>query len=113
MQPIKGNLTAIRDHVLVEEMDFGEQRTPTGIIIISDDGKDLGIKPRWGRVYAVGPEQQEVVVGDWVLVDHGRWTRGVDVEHDDGTIKTLRRVDTDAILLISDEKPGDAYVRPD
>ena len=113
MQPIKGNLTAIRDHVLVEEMDFGEQRTPTGIIIISDDGKDLGIKPRWGRVYAVGPEQQEVVEGDWVLVDHGRWTRGVDVEHDDGTIKTLRRVDTDAILLISDEKPGDAYVRPD
>lgn len=113
MQAIKGNLIPIRDAVIVEEMDFGEQRTPTGIIILSDDGKDMGIKPRWGRVYAVGPEQEDVQVGDWILISHGRWTRGVDLEDEDGNIKTLRRVDNDAILMIGDEKPGDAYVRPD
>jgi co-chaperonin GroES (HSP10) len=113
MQSIKGNLIPIRDHVIVEEMYFGEQKTASGIIIIDDDGKDIGIKPRWARVYAVGPLQEEVVVGDWVLIEHGRWTRGVDMEVEDGVIKTLRRIDTDAIMLISDENPGDAYVRAD
>lgn len=110
MNPIKGKLIPIRDHVIVEEMDFGEQRTAGGIIIQSDDGKGMGIKPRWSKVYAVGPEQEDVKEGDWILLEHGRWTRGVEVEHDDGTIKTLRKADNAAILMISDEKPSDAYV---
>jgi co-chaperonin GroES (HSP10) len=110
MKTITGKLTPIRDHVIVEQMDFGDQRTATGIIILSDDGKGIGIKPRWGKVYAVGPEQQDVSVGDWVLLEHGRWTRGFDLEDEDGTIKTLRKADNAAILMISDEKPSDAYV---
>ena len=110
MTTITGKLTPIRDHVIVEQMDFGDQRTATGIIILSDDGKGMGIKPRWGKVYAVGPEQQDVQVGDWILLEHGRWTRGVDLEDEEGNIKTLRKADNDAILVISDEKPSDAYV---
>ena len=35
---IKGKLTPIRDHVIVEEMNFGEQKTKAGLIILSDDG---------------------------------------------------------------------------
>jgi len=110
MTTIIGKLTPIRDHVIVEQMDFGDQRTATGIIILSDDGKGMGIKPRWGRVYAVGPEQQDVQAGDWILLEHGRWTRGFDLEDEEGNIKTLRKADNDAILMISDEKPSDAYV---
>ena len=53
---IKGRLTPIRDHVIVEEMNFGEQKTKAGLIILSDDGIDRGIRPRWGRVYAKGRE---------------------------------------------------------
>ena len=37
-------------------MEFGEQRTEGGIIIMSDDGKSMGIHPRWGKVLAVGPK---------------------------------------------------------
>jgi co-chaperonin GroES (HSP10) len=110
MSTITGKLIPIRDHVIVEEMDFGEQKTATGIIIMSDDGKGIGIKPRWGKVYAVGPEQQDIQAGDWILLEHGRWTRGFELEEEDGTTKTLRKADNAAILMISDEKPSDAYV---
>ena len=103
----------IRDHVIVEDMEFGEQRTAGGIIIIDDDGKQHGIKPRWARVYAVGPEQENVNVGDWVLVEHGRWTRGFNFTNDDGSIFTLRRVDTDCIMMTSDRKPIDIYTAPE
>ena len=109
----KGTLIPIRDHVIVEEMEFGEQITKGGIIIQSDDGKTMGVKPRWGRVYAVGPQQQDVNVGDWILMEHGRWTRGMSVEDETGKLQTLRRIDVDAILLVSDEKPGDVYVTAD
>jgi co-chaperonin GroES (HSP10) len=110
MSVISGKLFPIRDNVIVEEMDFGEQKTNSGLIIMSDDGKSMGIKPRWGRVYAVGPEQEDVQVGDWILIEHGRWTRGFDIEDEEGNIKTLRKADNDAILMISDEKPSDAYI---
>lgn len=107
------SIRPIRDHVIVEDMHFGEQKTNTGIIIIDDDGKDFGIKPRWARVYAVGPKQEDVKVGEYVLIEHGRWTRGVDMAREDGTTITIRRVDTECILVTSDEKPKDAYVRKD
>jgi len=111
--PIKSKLVPIRDHVIVEEMDFGEQKTKAGVIILSDDGKDHGIKPRWGRVYAVGHEQESIKAGDWILVEHGRWTRGFKFENEDGSLMTLRRVDSDCILLVSNERPEDTYVRND
>ncbi len=95
---------AIKDHVLITDMHFGEMRTSTGIIIRSDDGKSHGIKPRWGYVYAVGPEQQDVNVGQWILVEHGRWTRKIKI-HDHSGEREVQRVDTDAILAVSDEPP--------
>jgi co-chaperonin GroES (HSP10) len=104
------SIKPIRDRIIVSDMDFGDQRTATGLIILSDDGKSFGVKPRWGRVYAVGAEQKDVSVGNWVLIEHGRWSRGVELENDDGSTITLRQADKDAILLISDEKPGDAYI---
>ena len=99
----------ILDHVIVEDMEFGEQRTQGGIIIVDDDGKQHGIKPRWAKVYAVGPKQEDVNVGDWILIEHGRWTRGFNFEREDGSIYTLRRVDTEAIIMSSDQKPSDTY----
>ena len=75
-------------------------------ILPNDNGKSLGIRPRWGRVYAVGPEQQDVRVGEWVCVAHGRWTRGLDIE--DGDVKrTVRKIDPKDILLSADDRPND------
>ena len=99
----------ILDHVIVQDMEFGEQKTRSGSIIIDDDGKQHGIKPRWGKVYAVGPKQEDVKVGDWVLIEHGRWTRGIDLDNEDGSTTTVRRVEPKSIMAISDRKPTDTY----
>jgi co-chaperonin GroES (HSP10) len=108
---VKGKVVPIRDHVLVSDMEFGEQVTASGIVIKSDNGKSSGVKPRWGRVWAVGPEQKEVNVGEWICIEHGRWTRTIELEQDDGSILELRRVETGAIMMSADERPGDVDIR--
>jgi co-chaperonin GroES (HSP10) len=42
-----------KNNVLVKDMDFGERMTLGGIIIIDDDKKGQGIRPRWAQVVAV------------------------------------------------------------
>ena len=109
MNVIKGKIVPLRDNVLISDMSFDEQVTSSGIIIRSDDGKSEGIKPRWGRVWAVGPEQTDVKIGEWILVEHGRWTRGITVEDQNGDEVVVRMVETKSILLSADEKPNDVY----
>lgn len=109
MNVVKGKLKPLRNNVLVTDMSFEEQTTASGIIIQSDDGKSHGVKPRWAKVWAIGPEQEDIKVGSWIYVEHGRWTRGVKVE-EDGEEIVIRRVDPEAILLESDQKPNDAYL---
>lgn len=102
-------LKALRDTVIVTDMNFDVRITQTGLILPNDNGTGAGIRPRWGRVYAIGPEQKDVRVGQWICVAHGRWTRGLDI--DDGTGKRqIRRVDPKDILLVSDseERPQDS-----
>lgn len=98
-------LRALHDTVLVTDMSFSDRRLSSGIILPNDNGKSEGIRPRWGRVVAVGPTQTLVRPGQWVLVSHGRWTRGIDVAHQDHTM-TIRRIDPRDILLWSDQEPG-------
>ena len=102
---LSGELRAIQDRIIVEELKTGETITSTGIVIIDDDAKERGIRPRWGKVYRIGPLQYDVEPGQWVLVEHGRWTRGLKIRTVDGEEKTLRMVDPEEILLISDEQP--------
>ena len=104
---IQGTLRPLRDNVFVTDMEFGMQKTLAGLYIPSDDGKSTGIHPRWGRVWAIGSDQQDVEVGDWILVEHGRWTRSFEYENDDGSITEFRMVENKSIMVISDEKPGD------
>jgi len=99
-------LQALRDSVLVEDMTFDERLSNGGIVLLNDNGKSSGIRPRWGCVYAVGPEQQDVRVGEWILVAHGRWTRGLDIEDDAGK-HTIRKIDPKDILMSADERPTD------
>ena len=99
-------LQALSDSVLVEDMTFDERISNGGIVLLNDNGKSSGIRPRWGRVYATGPEQQDVRVGEWILVAHGRWTRGLDIEDDSGK-RTIRKIDPKDILMSADERPQD------
>ena len=102
----KHQIHPLNDSVIVTDMTFDERFTTGGIVLLNDNGKSTGIRPRWGQVYAVGPDQQDVRVGQWVCVAHGRWTRGIDVEDETGQ-KTLRRVDPNDLLIVSDEQPQD------
>lgn len=98
-------IRALKDHVLVADMNFEGRQLSSGIFLLNDDMRTAGIRPRWARVYAVGPEQQDIQVGQWVLVSHGRWTRGVKIEDAAGQEVTIRRIDTNDVLLVSDQSP--------
>jgi len=100
------SLRVLRDQVLISDMNFDQRITNSGIILPTDNGKGTGIRPRWGQVYAVGPEQKSVQVGQWVCVAHGRWTRGLEIQDSQG-IKTIRKIDPNDILLVSDEPVQD------
>jgi co-chaperonin GroES (HSP10) len=104
---VVGKIIPIRDNVLVTDMNFDNRVTKGGIVLPSDDGKSEGVRHRWARVWAIGPQQTDVKVGEWILLEHGRWTRGVTVELEDGTDIVIRRADINAILMVTDEDPGD------
>lgn len=100
---------ALQDHVVVTDMNFDQKISHGGIIIPSGDKKLEGIHARWGRVYAIGNRQQDVKIGQYVLIKHGRWTRGVEIEDADGE-HTIRRIDHKDILLVSDEPMQDETI---
>lgn len=101
-------IRAIKRDIIVTDMIFDVRLSRGGLILPNDNGTGHGIRPRWGRVYAVGPDQQDVTVGQWILVAHGRWTRGLDIEDESGK-RTIRKIDPKDILLVSDseEMPQD------
>ena len=100
---------AINADVLVCDMDFGEQVTASGIVIQSDDAKAHGVRPRWGKVYKIGPQQTDVKEGQWILIEHGRWTRKVTIDDGD-SVKDFQKVETKSILAVADERPNDFYI---
>ena len=106
----KEKIRALKKDVLISDMEFDTRITQSGLILPNDKGTSLGIRPRWGRVYAVGKDQEDVQVGQWICVAHGRWTRGLDIEDGESTTKrTIRKIDPADILLVSDseERPQD------
>lgn len=98
----------LKDYIIVSDMNFQSRLSYSGIILPSDDMKAQGVRPRWAKVYAIGPLQEDVKVGQWVCVAHGRWTRGVKIQIE-GTTETvvIRRIDPKDILLVSDEEQFD------
>lgn len=99
-------IRALHDHVIVRDMNFSGRQLSSGIYLLNDDGKTEGIRPRWAQVYAVGPDQTDIAVGQWVFVEHGRWSRGLEVEID-GEEFTLRKADPKCIIFVSDEEPNE------
>jgi len=99
-------LIPLNDTIIVSDMEFTERISNGGIIIMNDDMKSAGIRPRWAKVYAIGPKVKDIEVGQYIMIAHGRWTRGITIETPEGE-KVIRKVDNNDILLVSDEKPND------
>ena len=98
------DITPLKKRVLVSKMHFGETKSKGGIILIDDDGSEGGIHPRWAEVYAIGKDQEDVKVGQWVMVSHGRWSRALKVKKDNVELE-VRMIDEDDILLVSEKEP--------
>ena len=101
---VENDIKPLKKRVLVSDMHFGETKTKGGIILTDDDGSESGIHPRWGKVYAIGDQQEDVTVGQWVMVSHGRWSRGFKVKKE-GVELEVRMIDENDILLVSDDEP--------
>lgn len=101
-------IKALPNKVLVSELEGGT-RVVNGIIIPDDNGKSEGIRPRWAKVFSVGEKIDEITEGQWVLVEHGRWTRMLSVKDDAGNETKVWGVEwPQSVLMVSDEKPDTA-----
>jgi co-chaperonin GroES (HSP10) len=106
----KDKLIPIKEHILVSDMKFDERITRGGIVLLNDDMKSHGIRPRWAKIYKLGPSYEgELKEGQYILIAHGRWTRGITIEDEEGK-QTLRRVDPNDILLVSDHPVDDETI---
>jgi len=111
LNAIKGTPRAVGNRVLVTDMHFGEQTTKGGIILTDDNATTIGIYPRWGRVYSKGPLNKDPYeVGDWILIEHGRWTRAMNIDTPEQEGLIVRMVESEAVLASSKEKPNDAQI---
>jgi hypothetical protein len=106
-QKVYGDVNPLSDDVLVVNMEKGGRVTKSGIILLDDNGKPWGIRPRWAQVYKVGKNIDWLEPGQFILIEHGKWSYGIEMILPDGgdDVFYLQKVDTDGILVVSDEQP--------
>lgn len=107
-QKVTANIEPLENHILVVNMESGERKIGS-IIIRDDNGMNHGIRPRWAQVYKVGTNVDYVKPGQYVLIEHGRWTFGIEVVIPEGgpdEVFYVQRVDPKGLLLVSDENPA-------
>lgn len=103
-------VNALKGKVLVTKLEGGS-RVINGIIIPDDNGKSEGIRPRWGKVYAVGEDVVDITPGQWILVENGRWTRMVEIKDETDTKVKLWGVEyPKSVLLVSDTFPEEMAI---
>ena len=82
-------------------------RTSAGGIVLTDDNSATagvgGVRPRWFQVVNVNIDTNldDIKIGDYVLVEHGRWSRrfsGTDIDN-------YSIVEEKAVLLVSEDAP--------
>lgn len=91
--------------VIVTDLEQGERHY--GSIIVQDDnGKRHGIRSRWCKVYRVGEEVTDIKPGEWILVEHGRWSQKFQEKDDNGVVTDFWVVDYPKyVTMVAEEKP--------
>ena len=95
----------LRDNVFVTDLERGPSITHGGILIPDDNMTDRGVRSRWAKIWAIGPDVTDVSVGEWVLVKHGRWTQGIEMNLAGQKTLVWRIEFPDAVMLVSDTDP--------
>lgn len=98
---VKDSVNPLPGRVFVTDMKYGERKIGS-IIIMNDDGRDQGVRPRWAQIWKVGEGVTEVAEKEWVLIEHGRWSR----KHQVGDI-TFWAVELESIMLATTTEPND------
>jgi hypothetical protein len=101
-------IKALPGKILAEMIDKpdGFRRTKGGIILKDADQDTSGIRPRWFKVFALGEDIDWLTEGQYLLVDHGRWSTGVKLSED----TKLYLIDNNDCLVVSDENPMEKAV---
>jgi co-chaperonin GroES (HSP10) len=97
-------IRAIQDKILAINLEHGERKTASGIIIGDDNMKTHGIRPRWCEVYSMGNNctfKDEIKEGEWILVHHGRWSEGIKYKD-----MKIWQIDPEGVLMHSETKPS-------
>lgn len=103
---LKGKIQPIGSKVFVKSLEKGERVSASGIVMANDTGTENGIRDRWAQVFAVGPDVYDLSPGNWILIEHGRWSEGIDYTFDDGIEGKIWLVDyPKAVSIASDEFP--------
>jgi hypothetical protein len=101
-------ITPIRDNVIGQMLEpVGDERTVNGLILTEKNLGEESVRPRWFLVTHCGPEQKDMTPGMFVLVPHGRWSRGLNLE---GTLREADKLfllDNEALMGTSDVNPLD------
>lgn len=87
------------------ELPGSERRSRAGIILVEDELTEGFVRPRWFEITHVGPEQTDVVAGQYALVAHGRWSHGIDIENTRRDQDKLFLLDHNDILGVQDDNP--------
>ncbi len=82
----------------------GHRELASGLLLPDRDMEVSGIRNRWFKVYAVGPDIDFIKVDQYVYVEHGRWTN--EMKYRDGEeLVSVWMLDNEKCLLMSDELP--------
>ncbi len=77
------NIAPMQDSVLFEFVQatkngYFRHETNWGFTMDNIADYDMG-KSRWGLVKDIGPDVTEIKVGDYILIEAGKWTNAVEV----------------------------------
>jgi len=109
-EPIRASgLRLLRDTILVTDLESGIRRSAGGILIPDDNMKNQGIRARWCKAWRVGPDAKNIEPGNWLLVEHGRWTLGIDLVIGDEEVRVWS-VEYRSVMMATDVPPAGSVV---
>jgi len=104
-------LTTLNDSIIFEFLDeiqngYFATKTKSGIILQTQNPELNATLPRWGKVYAVGPDVKDVAVDDFILIAPLHWSTNFKFEDK----RYNRAFEKDVLLVATDvEDPSKLY----